>query len=425
MAGKGTRFDTITGQTQDVSPVVIRTGQYRFVRTAPLIFSAADPHVLYLGSSVVFRTTNGGHSWDVISPDLARPEFVSPPNLGALAKGKGDEGTHRGVIYSLAPSPLDVNVLWAGTDDGLIWVTRDGGKNWANVTPPDLTPWSKVTQLDASHFDTGTVYAAVSRFRVDDLHAYIYATHDGGKTWQKITSGLPDNAAVNTVREDPVRKGLLFAGTERAVWVSFNDGDSWQSLQLNLPATSVRDLVIHGDDVVVGTHGRSFWILDDITPLRQIDRDLANSDAVLFKPGTAYRVRRDIYPDTPLPPEVPAGKNPPDGAIFDYYLKSNATSGREAYGYGFERKDRAQLCEHGQAGSDVGAARQGSERAAVLDSASSDSFGGSGNAPLRVGSAHASAGIRVSRLSDFRDSARHAAVSAGSVDSAGNVYGEA
>src|SRR5208282_6050591 len=324
--GKGTRFDTITVQTQDVSPVVIRTGQYRFVRTAPLIFSQADPHVLYLGSSVVFKTTNGGHSWDVISPDLARPEFVSPPNLGALAKGKGDEGTHRGVIYSLAPSPLDVKVLWAGTDDGLIWVTRDGGKNWANVTPPDLTPWSKVTQLDASHFDTGTVYAAVSRFRVDDLHAYIYATHDGGKTWQKITSGLPDNAAVDTVREDPVRRGLLFAGTERAVWVSFNDGDSWQSLQLNLPATSVRDLVIHGDDVVVGTHGRSFWILDDITPLRQIDRDLANSDAVLFKPGTAYRVRRDIYPDTPLPPEVPAGKNPPDGAIFDYYLKSNATA---------------------------------------------------------------------------------------------------
>ena len=217
-------------------------------------------------------------------------------------------------------------MLWAGTDDGLIWVTRNGGKNWANVTPPDLTPWSKVAQLDASHFDTGTVYAAVNRFRVDDLHAYIYATHDGGKTWQKITSGLPDNAAVNTVREDPVRKGLLFAGTERAVWVSFNDGDSWQSLQLNLPATSVRDLVIHGDDVVVGTHGRSFWILDDITPLRQIDRDLANSDAVLFKPGTAYRVRRDTNPDTPLPPEFPAGKNPPDGAIFDYYLKSNATA---------------------------------------------------------------------------------------------------
>ena len=333
--GKGTRFDTVTGQTQDVSPVVIRTGQYRFVRTAPLIFSQADPHVLYLGSSVVFKTTNGGHSWDVISPDLAWPSPGTPPNLGKLAASDPDVSKHRGVIYSLAPSPLDVNVLWAGTDDGLIWVTDDGGKDWANVTPPgftvskssfDIPQWSKIAQLDASHFDKRTAYAAVNRFRVDDLKPYIYATHDGGKTWQKITSGLPDNAAVNTVREDPVRKGLLFAGTERAVWVSFDDGGSWQSLQLNLPATSVRDLVIHGDDVVLGTHGRSFWILDDITPLRQIDRDLANSDAVLFKPGTAYRVRRDIHPDTPLPPEVPAGKNPPDGAIFDYYLKSNATA---------------------------------------------------------------------------------------------------
>jgi photosystem II stability/assembly factor-like uncharacterized protein len=321
--GKGTRYDMVTGQTQDVSPVVIRSGKYRFVRTAPLVFSQADPHMLLLGSSVVFKTTDGGQNWYVISPDLARPEFVSPPNLGVLAKGPADEGTHRGVVYSLAPSPIDANVLWAGTDDGLIWVTRDGGKNWSNVTPPELTPWSKVAQLDASHFDKDTVYAAVNRFRVDDLRAYIYATHDGGKTWQKITNGLPDNAPVNTVREDPVRRGLLFAGTERAIWVSFNDGDSWQSLQLNLPPTSMRDLVIHGDDVVVGTHGRSFWILDDITPLRQLNRDLANSDVVLFKPGTAFRVRRNVNTDTPLPPEVPAGKNPPDGAIIDYYLKSN------------------------------------------------------------------------------------------------------
>ena len=324
--GKGTRFDMITGQTQDVSPVPIRTGKYRFVRTAPLIFSPADPHILYLGSSVVFKTTDGGQNWEVISPDLARPQFVSPPNLGALAKDNPDEGTHRGVIYSLGPSPLDANLLWAGSDDGLIWVTRDGGKNWSNVTPTDLTPWSKVAQLDASHFDKETVYAAVNRFRVDDLHPYIYATHDGGKTWQRITRGLPDNAPVNTVREDPLRRELLFAGTERGVSVSLNAGDSWQSLQLNLPATSIRDLVIHGDDVVVGTHGRSFWILDDITPLRQLDFDLANSDVVLFKPGTAYRVRRDINTDTPLPPEEPAGQNPPDGAILDYYLKSNSTT---------------------------------------------------------------------------------------------------
>lgn len=324
--GKVTRFDMVTGQTRDVAPAVIRSGKYRFVRTAPLIFSQADPHSLFLGSSVVFKTTDGGENWEVISPDLARPDFVSPPNLGALAKGHADEGTHRGVVYSLAPSPLDANILWAGTDDGLIWVTRDGGKNWSNVTPPELTPWSKVAQLDASHFDKDTVYAAVNRFRVDDLRAYIYATHDGGKTWQKITNGLPNNAPVNTVREDPVRRGLLFVGTERAVWTSFNDGDSWQPLQLNLPATSIRDLVIHKDDVVVGTHGRSFWILDDITPLRQLNRDITNSDAVLFEPAMAYRMRRNANTDTPLPPEVPAGKNPPDGAIFDYYLKSDASA---------------------------------------------------------------------------------------------------
>jgi photosystem II stability/assembly factor-like uncharacterized protein len=322
--GKVTRFDTTTGQTQNVSPVPIRSGQYRFVRTAPLIFSLADPHILYLGSNVVFQTTDGGQTWQVISPDLARPQFVSPPNLGALAKASPDEGTHRGVIYSLGPSPLEANLLWAGTDDGLIWVTGDGGKKWSNVTPPDLTPWSKVAQLEASHFDKGTVYAAVNRFRVDDLHAYIYATHDGGKSWQKITRGLPDNAPVNVVREDPVRRGLLFAGTERGVSVSFNEGGSWQSLELNLPATSIRDLVIHGDDLVVGTHGRSFWILDDIAPLRQLNRDLSNSDAVLFAPATAYRLRRDVNTDTPLPPEVPAGQNPPDGAVIDYYVKAKA-----------------------------------------------------------------------------------------------------
>jgi photosystem II stability/assembly factor-like uncharacterized protein len=323
--GKATRFDMVTGQTRNVSPVVIRNGKYRFVRTEPLIFSQADPHALYLGSNVVFKTTDGGQTWQVISPDLARPKMVVPANLGDLANGEPSEGAHRGEVYALAPSPLDANLLWAGTDDGLIWVTRDGGKHWADVTPPDLTPWSKVAQLDASHFDAGTVYAAVNRFHLDDLRPYIYATHDYGKTWQMIANGLPDNAPVNTVREDPVRSGLLFAGTELAVWVSFNDGDSWQSLQLNLPPTSMRDLWIHGDDLLVGTHGRSFWILDDITPLRQINFDLANSDAVLFKPAPAYRIRRNVNTDTPLPPEVPAGKNPPDGAIFDYYLKANAS----------------------------------------------------------------------------------------------------
>jgi photosystem II stability/assembly factor-like uncharacterized protein len=323
--GKVTRFHLTTSQTQDVSPLAVRSGKYRFVRTAPLIFSSADPHILYLGANKVLKTMDGGQNWQVISPDLARPKMIIPPNLGDLANSIPSEGTHLGVVYSLGPSPLDANLLWAGTDDGLIWVTRDGGNNWSNVTPPDLTPWSKVTQLEASHFDKGTVYAAVSRFRIDDLRPYIYATHDGGKTWQKLTHGLPDNAPVNAVREDQVRRQLLFAATERAVWVSFNFGDSWQSVQLNLPATSVRDIVIHGDDLVAATHGRSFWILDDIAPLRQLNFDTANSDVVLFKPTTTYRMRRDVNTDTPLPPEVPAGQNPPNGAIFDYYLKAKSS----------------------------------------------------------------------------------------------------
>jgi hypothetical protein len=247
--------------------------------------------------------------------------------LGVFADSDPQKGKHKGVIYSIAPSPKDVNVIWAGTDDGVIQVTRDGGKSWQNVTPPELAPWSKVAQLDAGHFDAQTAYAAVNRFRLDDLHPYIYRTHDGGKTWQKIVNGLPDNAPVNAVREDPDKPGLLFAGTETSIWVSFDDGDHWQSLQLNLPATSMRDLVVHNDDLVVGTHGRSFWILDDITPLRQMTNEVAKSDVFLFKPEVAYRYRRDTNTDTPLPPEEPAGKNPPNGAIIDYYLKSAAPGG--------------------------------------------------------------------------------------------------
>jgi hypothetical protein len=217
-------------------------------------------------------------------------------------------------------------VIWVGTDDGLIHITRDAGKTWTNVTPPALTPWSKVSVMDASHFDTASAYAAINRFRLDDLAPHIWRTHDFGKTWKEITRGLPDNAPINTVREDPQRKGLLFAGSERAVWVSFNDGDDWEPLRLNMPATSIRDLTIHEDDLVAGTHGRSFWILDDITPLRQASAAIATSDAHLFKPQTAVRVRWNKNTDTPLPPEEPAGQNPPDGAILYYYLKNASDS---------------------------------------------------------------------------------------------------
>ena len=314
------KFSLSTGEFRDVTPVPAADPKVRADRTQPILFSPIDPHILYTTTNFLYKTTDGGQTWQTISPDLAREHGSIPTSLGDKAAKDANADKIRGVIYALAPSFKSVNTIWAGTDDGLLWVTRDGGANWKNVTPAEITPWSKVTQLSASHFDDETAYASVSRFRIDDLRPYVYRTHDGGKTWRLVTNGLPQDAPVDAVREDPVRKGLLFAGTETSVWVSFDDGDHWQSLELNLPHTSMRDLWIHDDDLIVATHGRSFWILDDISPLRQLTESLDQSEAHLFKPGTAYRVRRDTNTDTPIPPDEPTAENPPDGAIIDYFL---------------------------------------------------------------------------------------------------------
>ncbi len=336
------KFHISTGEVQNVTPIPLRDPKYRTDRTEPLMFSPVDPHTLYFASNVLFKTIDGGNTWQAISNDLTRENPGVPASVGKLVP-KGAE-KQRGVIYALAPSFKTTTTLWAGTDDGLIWITRDGGKNWSGITPKELTAWSKVTQISASHFDEQTAYASVSRFRIGDTHPYIYRTHDGGKTWKLVTEGLPEFGPVDTIREDAKRKGLLFAGTENAVWVSFDDGDYWQSLQLNLPHTSMRDLWIHDDDLIVATHGRGFWILDDIAPLREVSATLANSSilddiaplgevsatlansAHLFKPAPAWRVARDTYTDTPLPPDEPMAANPPDGAIIDYYLPAAANT---------------------------------------------------------------------------------------------------
>jgi photosystem II stability/assembly factor-like uncharacterized protein len=332
--GKVTRWDRRTGQTQQVGPNG-RGGRgggggtgpdlFRAVRTAPLLFAPTNPHKLYLGTNVVWETVNGGHSWTQRSPDLSRETWEIPRVLGRYATTPAAQPTRRGVIYALAPSPVDSNTIWAGTDDGLIQVTRDNGKTWKNVSPPELVPWAKVSLMDASHFDANEAYAAINTFHLDDLRPHIFRTRDGGKTWKEIVNGIADGANIDVVREDTKRKGLLFAGSETQVWFSLDDGENWHSLRLNMPATSVRDLIVKDDDVAVGTHGRGFWILDDITALRQWSEKAASDAATLFKPQVATRVRYSMYTDTPVPPDEPYAENPPDGAIIDYYLKSDVS----------------------------------------------------------------------------------------------------
>ncbi|MCX5768089.1 MAG: glycoside hydrolase [Gemmatimonadetes bacterium] len=325
--GKVTRFDRRTGQTQQVGPRVGRGGgagvsDYRTVRTAPVLFSPTNPKKLYFASNTLWETVDGGQHWKQSSPDLARESWEAPANVGKYAGTPAAAASKRGVIYTIAPSPKDSNTIWAGTDDGQIQVTRNNGKAWTNVTPPSLPAWAKVSLMDASHFDAGTAYAAINTLRLDDLRPHILRTRDGGKTWADVVSGIDSGATVNVVREDPARRGLLYAGTENGVWVSIDDGDHWQSLRLNLPSTSVRDLIIKDNDVAVGTHGRGFWILDDVSALRQWNNNSAG--VTLYKPAIATRVRYSMYSDTPVPPDEPMAENPPDGAAIDYFLAADA-----------------------------------------------------------------------------------------------------
>ena len=292
--------------------------------TQPLVFSRADPRALYYANQFLFRTTDGAKTWSQISPDLTRPDPGVPATLDAAAAADTDRNGRRGVIYAVAPSPLLVPMVWAGTDDGLVHVTTNNGKTWQNVTPPALTPWSRVTGLEASHFDFNSAYASVSRHQLQDFEPYIYRTRDMGRTWQRITSGLPAGVYVHVVKEDPMRQGLLFAGTERGVFASFDDGDSWQPLQLNLPVTSMRDFEVYGSDLIVATHGRGFWVIDDISVLRQASDAVARSDAYLFKPADAINMIQGTDNGTPTQKDEPQTPNLPGGAIIDYYLRANA-----------------------------------------------------------------------------------------------------
>lgn len=331
--GTVARYNKRTGFSQDVTPWPVPTfgseinqRKYRDPWTPVLLFSPTDSTTLYLGTQYVMKTVDGGLHWQTISPDLTgstqQPgDKTEGPTTIENAKQRG-----YGVVFTIALSAVDRETIWAGSDTGLIHLTRDGGKTWKDVKPSGLTAWSKISFIEASHFDAGVAYAAVDRSRLDDQTPYLYRTGDYGVTWHLITNGIASNAFLRGIREDPERKGLLFAGTEFGVYVSFDDGGNWQSLRLNLPVTSIRDLAVHGQDLVVATHGRSFWILDNITPLRQAFDAEKDNVFWLYRPAAAYRIDNDAFTGTPLPAEEPTGENPPAGAIIDYLLKSSAGS---------------------------------------------------------------------------------------------------
>jgi photosystem II stability/assembly factor-like uncharacterized protein len=324
--GRVTRCNVTTGEIVNISPErSLPANTARHTWTLPLVYSEADPHALYFSDQFLFKTTDGGENWAQLSPDLTREDPGVPPNLDAATAADAPEGKRRGVIYTIAPSPLRAQTVWVGTDDGLIQRTDDDGKTWRNVTPPELTAWSKVVMMDASHFEVEEAYAAIDRHRLEDYEPHAYRTRDGGRTWQRITNGLPAGVYLQTIKEDPRRRGLLYAGTELGVFVSFDDGDHWQTLQLNLPPVSVRDLVLKDNDLVLATHGRGFWVLDDISPLRQSSEEVFNSDAFLFRPADAFILPPYSENGTPQPRDEPLAENPPYGAVIDYYLKRAAS----------------------------------------------------------------------------------------------------
>ena len=324
--GTVSRCNVVTGESKNVSPEAgAQPGQFRHAWTQPLVFSEADRRALYYANQFLYKTINGGESWSQISPDMTREDPGVPANLNEAAAADAPKDKRRGVIYTIAPSPLRAPLIWIGTDDGLIHVTNDDGKTWQNVTPPEISSWSKVTMIEASHFDVNEAYAAVERHQLEDYEPHLYRTRDRGKSWTEITNGLPRGVYVQTIKEDTQRRGLLFTATERAVFVSFDDGDHWQSLQLNLPPASMRDLDVHYDDLIVATHGRGFWVLDNITALRQISSDVTAADAFLFEPADVFSITPGSDYGTPQPRDEALAENPPFGAMIDYYLKTGAS----------------------------------------------------------------------------------------------------
>jgi photosystem II stability/assembly factor-like uncharacterized protein len=332
--GNITRFDKRIGQVKSITELPEMSDargaanlEHRFQWTAPVMISPHDPNTLYHGGESLFKTTDGGVHWEAISPDLTRNDKSKQQPSGGDITLDGTGTEFYDTIFAVAESPIIRGLIWVGTDDGLIQLTRDGGKNWANVTPKEMPEWSRVSQVEASPHDAGTAYIAVDRHQGDDLRPYIYKTSDYGKTWTKLTNGIPATAFVRAVREDPKKRGLLYAGTENGIFVSFNDGADWRSLRLNLPTTPIHDLVIKNDDLVVATHGRAFWILDDVTPLRQFTEEVAKKDVYLYTPATAYRIQAGEAGERH--PSKRVGQNPPSGAVLYFYLKDAPKAGTE------------------------------------------------------------------------------------------------